>query len=312
MVQEMTNVALVEKLKNLMIMYGELYYQKRVVEELRKTDCIYEKFPEIPPKSNMGFQVATSVSVFMFLVGLTIYLLVGKGSLWCFATAVAAFVAFIIAGTIMGDDGELTSQRNRVVKEYEKVKNTNAERKKYYPDIRRIVDAFAREYSKAEEESQKLVTEACDTLKLKSQYRNYACVCSLYQYLYTDVETTLMQGYEHLDRVISSGDYICNPAEALKRVEQVKVLQPVWSEMLPRQEKDVIATTKYLCNRAVWIANKNKAEGLSGDALDYELAKYIKQLVNESFDYDDCEGKSVSTSAHNVKHSYREIVGYRY
>lgn len=306
----MTNEALVKKLKNLMIMYGELYFQRRVIEELRKNDNIYENYPEIPPESNMGFQVATSWGIFLLLAGLTIYFLVAKGSLWCLVTAATAFVAFIIAGTITESDEKQTFQRNRAVKEYENVKNTNAERKKDYPDICRIVDAFAREYSKAEEESQKLVTEACDTLKLKSRYRNYACVCSLYQYLYTDVETTLIQGYEHLDRVISSGDYICNPAEALKKMERVKVLQPVLIERLPRQEKDVVATTKYLCDCAVWIAHKNKSEGLSGDTLDYELAKYVTQLRNESFDYDICEGKSVSTSVLHVRCSYREIVEY--
>lgn len=303
-VQRMT---IAKKMQYLMVIYGEIYYQERVAEELKKTDYIYDALPEIPPKSDNSAGLLTAGGAFLILLLITSYLLF-RGSLYFFITGIIGFVALIVTVDILADGDKKNFQRNQALKEYEAVKSRNSERKKEYPEIKRVLDAFAREYDKAQEKSEKKAKEICDALQLASRYRNYSSICSLYQYLYTETDITLAQACSQLDAFISTGNYVSNPAQAMRQAERVKNTQPVWVERLPRQEENVIATTKYLRNRAAWIAHKNKSEGLSGDSLDYELAKYVADLREKAFDWDYCQGESAYSSMLNVKVAYNELI----
>ena len=296
-------MALVENMKELMTIYDEIYFQGRILEELEKDDNIYQKLPIIPPKPDTSAQVI-AWCIFLLLSGATLYLLFAD-TLWFLATAAMGFITFMIAVSISDSDSSLSRQREWALKEYAAIKEQNAKRKSSYPEIRRILNLLAREYSQAKETSEKMAAEACDILQLPHKYRNYPNVCSLYQYLYTDTGSTLAQACNRLDKAILTGNYVSSPMQALERAEQVKFLQPVWMERLPRQEKMVSPSIKYLCNSAAQIARNNRDKMLSGDLLEYELTKQVAILLNGSTDYDVEHGKLLWESSYsaNLAHS---------
>ena len=295
----MTTAELTEKLKNLTIMYSELYYQRRIADELTKPMKQIKELPTIPPKENKAAETA-AWGIFLVLVIATIYLFF-VGTLWCVATGILGIIVLVIAISI--SDEEDKQERKR--KEYERIQEENAQREREYPLQRRVYDEISLEYRKAQEECEKKIEEVCDTLQLPQKYRNYASVCSLYQYLYTEKDATFKQACNHLDIEMLTGNYICNPIQAMRQLNQVKTRQPVWIKGITKQNQEVKDGLKQIQDITVFVVHKQLYK-LSGNELNYGVVELVNRIKNEGFMLG---GKSVSSTMYHMENAYREILG---
>lgn len=300
----MTNKALVEKLKNLTIMYGELYYQGRIADELTKPMKQIKELPTIPPEENKTTKVVVW-GIFLVLVIATIYQMFFVGTFWCVATGILGIMVMAIAVGNNEEEEKQERKRKNTIAEYKRIQEENAQSEREYPLQRRVYDEIILEYRKAQKKCEEKIKEVCDALQLPQKYRNYASVCSLYQYLYTGEDATFEQACNHLDIEMLNGNYICNSTQAMKQLNQVKTRQPVWIKGITEQNQEVKDGLKKIQDMTVFAIHKWLYK-LSGNELNYEVVELVSRIKNEGFM---SGGKSVSSTMYYVENAYREILG---
>ena len=276
MVRWMTTAELARKLRELSKMYGELYYQERVIEELSKPfpKAEYKSLPEIPPEPSWIERIRN----WLLAIGLII---IGFFLLWEIWGILLALLTFSIGFVmIWGTEQEAaTKKKNRenALRRYDEIKEENEKLKQQQERMkaiqRRILDVVAKEYNKARQESCAMISAACDYLNIAYPYREYAYVCSLHQLLYMGQCENINEAYKRLDREIKEGDYFTNPTIALEQSEQVKINQSVWMEDLLEKEKIVASCMKWLRIKACYTVDGKNIIDLTGSALDYEIIK---------------------------------------
>lgn len=178
-----------------------------------------------------------------------------------------------------------------------------------YPLQSRILREIIQEYRQAQEKSKKQLKEACDFLRLPQEYRSYANVCSLYQYLYIEKDATFSQACDYLNAEILMGYYVYDPVQATEQLEQVRIYQPIWVEKLTEQNRQVESGLCNVKNNTVRIVHE-KLYKLSGSELEYEYTKFMSgwgiKYGNGGL------GKSINETECNVDRAYRRIVGQRF
>lgn len=277
----MTTAELARKLRELSRMYGELYYQERVVEELSKPlpKIEYKPLPEIPPEPSP----IKRIKAWFFGIGLIIIGFFLLMEIWGIFLALLLFSwGFVM---IWGTEQELATQkkdRENTLQQYDEIKEKNEklkqQQKQAEPVQRRILEVVSKEYSTVCQESRTMISEACDYLNIAYPYREYAYICSLHQLLYIGQCGSINEAYKRLGAEIKEGTYFINPAIALEQSEQVKVNQPIWVEDLLEKEKRVARCVKRLREKTYFVASRENCINLTGSALNYEIIKEARSL----------------------------------
>lgn len=276
-----------EKLKYLIKMYGALYYQERVVEELAKQPKEeYKPLPAIPPEPT-DTERNMAILFCLVIIGIALYQMFVLGTLWCFVTGFLGFMfCFPILVAAQESLEKDKNAREYAKWQYESIQKENdklkEQRKQAAPKQKRMMDIIIQDYCKAQAESRALIKDACDALNLSYQYREYVYVCSLYQYLYTGQCETINDAYKQLDNEVSKHYYFTNANAALEQSEYAKTNQPVWVENLLKREQTVLHCVEIIRDRAFRAVCSKDFANLSGGALDYEIIKKAHSLCEIS------------------------------
>lgn len=282
----MTTEAVTRKLKCLMKIYGELYYQERVAKELTSLPMKkYEPRPnvEVPPKPVRVNQTVTWI-VLLMLSSIVIYQIFVLGTLWCFVTA---FIGIVYISMVMGIENSFEKEkreRDIALEENKKIQATNERLKREWETAKRmqrpIIDEVIHEYNKEQTKTEKIAMNACDSLKLPQSYRNYADVCTLYWYFYSNRCDNMDMAYIRLDKEKMADCYFMDAEWARKNIEKVRSNQPIWAQDLLEREKVVSDCVQKLQERVYWTASREGLNAISDDALNYEIMKRARNLCS--------------------------------
>lgn len=269
------------KLKYISKMYGALYYQERVVEELDKQpQSEYKPLPDIPPEPSRTMRNVLIV-LCPIIIAIVLYQAFVLGTLWCVITALlGAMLGVPVLACEEDSIKKAEIVRNRAKSSYMKICEENERRKLAAPVQRRILEVIIQEYRNAQEKGKCLLSEACNKLGLEPQYCEYAYVCSLYQYLYTGQYKTIEEACNQLDAEKQGSNYFTNAAVALEQQEYAKMNQPVWVQELIEREKTVNKCVERLRELSFLKVNNKNLNELYGNALDYEVAKEAQYLCS--------------------------------
>lgn len=305
----------VRTLKRFIMMYREVYYQERMEEELRKESnrMKLEELPnDLPTTTEAEADVKKcneSKSQAWGCMGISLAFIALAGMLlngWLIVIGgFSIFIALIIVATASDEQkkAERTlnwkkEERKKKIKEIEK---QNEIIKKTYPIEKKVLRGEADKFDNAVRQSRKMLSEECDRVNLPQQFRNFACICSLYQLLYTKNCQSIREAYRLLDGEIKRGTLIQNELRAITFPELVKEKQPVWyNEVIKREEivQDAIRVNRCRCRRKVT------------DQELYKLTGIEQEVATQKVIYEECSTQDESPAKYAVglSSSYCEYI----
>lgn len=272
---------MMEYLDKLVVMYGKIYYQERMAEELsKKPPEPYKKVPELPQKPTSGGKGCAWIA-FAVLALFVVISLFGQDFFGFFFWGVCGTFAFFTA-IVAGDNEEKDAKKYARAKELaEGVENENDELRKLYPLYCHLMYDVAQEYLKAKQHNQDKVKTMCDVVGVPQKYRNYSNVCTLYRYYEMDSRISIEQACMKLEKEIQEAYYMTDPTDALKNMERVKMNQPIFAENVLKREDDVKRAVPEVQKYGLSVLPKDIGT-FSGNAQEY---KY-KTVLNYVCGYD--------------------------
>ena len=305
----------IRTLKRFIMMYREIYYQERMEEELRK-ESNRMKLEELPSDLSTTTEAEADVkkcnesnNQAWGCVGISLVIIALAGALlngWLLVIGgFSIFIALIIVATVSDEQRKAENRRNWKKEErknkIQEIEKQNEIIKKTYPIEKKILLGEADRFDNAVRQSRKMVSEECDRVNLPQQFRNFACVCSLYQMIYTKRCQSVREAYQMLDEEIRRGTLIQNELRAITFPELVKEKQPVWyNEVIKREEivQNAIKANRYSCRRKV------TAQEL------YKLTGIEQEVATQKVVYEECSTQDESPAKYRIdlSSSYYEYI----